>query len=122
MFTRCGEAAFREREREIIASISERRGIVVACGGGAALDVDNIQALKRNALLCWLVVQPETVLQRLQTDKSRPLMAHKSAEEVSCLLAERESHYAGAADCLVKADGASDEVVAAVLAAVAKLC
>ncbi|MCA1809296.1 MAG: shikimate kinase, partial [Kiritimatiellia bacterium] len=42
IFRERGEASFRELERGLVAELCARRGLVIAAGGGVALDQDNL--------------------------------------------------------------------------------
>ena len=55
MITQMGEAAFREIECEVTAEIDLRTGLVIATGGGTILRPENVQALRQNGKLLWVV-------------------------------------------------------------------
>ena len=46
IFTAKGEPYFRELERKIIAELAQETGLVIDCGGGIALQEENIKNLK----------------------------------------------------------------------------
>ena len=54
IFEREGEAGFRRREREVIAELARREGIVLATGGGAVLDADNRRDLQGAGWVVYL--------------------------------------------------------------------
>jgi shikimate kinase len=58
IFEREGEAGFRRREREAIASLAGREGLVIATGGGAVVDPENAAALRRLGPIVWLRARP----------------------------------------------------------------
>ena len=71
IFADDGEAAFRTRERDAVASLGDadreptiRR--VIATGGGAVVDPRNRWALYRGRLPIWLDGRPEVLAQRLR--------------------------------------------------------
>jgi len=74
IFAREGEAGFRRREREVIASLAGRQGCVIATGGGAVLDPENLRALKEGGLIVCLRAEPETILRRVGAQTQRPLL------------------------------------------------
>ena len=54
IFEADGEAEFRKIESEIIKDISLKNGLVIATGGGAVLNSDNIRHLKHNGVIFFL--------------------------------------------------------------------
>jgi shikimate kinase len=99
IFGREGEARFREREREAIASLAGGVSLVVATGGGALSDPGNVEALRSLGPLVQLRARPETILRRVGNGGDRPLLAaargrRARLERIRALLAERETTYA----------------------------
>lgn len=92
-----GEPYFREREKAALARVLEGSAQVIALGGGAVVDGDNLRLLKQRSLLVWLKVSPRAVLGRVGETDDRPLLRGpdrlKRIEELS---AQRESIYAEA--------------------------
>jgi len=120
LFRREGEAAFREREREVIESLPQRRA-VVALGGGAVLSLENRASLRSKGISVWLEAKPETLALRISTEDARPLLVGATGEarieRLRELEAERGAAYAQA-DLRIPTDERSiEEVCAAVLAA-----
>ena len=69
--------------------------------------------MKTLGLTVYLRVRPETVLQRLEGDHTRPLLAGEHPEEtVRRLLEERGGIYAMAASLTADTDGKSPEAIA----------
>ncbi len=103
IFAQEGEAGFRRREREAVASLGApdpnpdlRR--VISTGGGTVVDPRNRWALYRGRVAVWLDGPPETLGQRLsRSSHVRPLIAGKDpVAAVRELAAERERFYAPA--------------------------
>ncbi len=90
-----GEAVFRKTEAEVIKDLSLKNGLVIATGGGAVLNSNNIKELSRNGVLVFL----DRPLDMLAATKDRPLSENK--ELLNKVLAERYSLYCGAADVTV---------------------
>ena len=112
IFASRGEPYFREREKAALAQVLEGSEQVIALGGGAVVDSDNLTLLKQRSLLIWLKVSPRTVLGRVGESDDRPLLRGpdrlKRIEELS---AQREAVYAEA-DMTVDTDGLTvDQVV-----------
>jgi shikimate kinase len=98
-FAEQGEAAFRQKEREVIAELAAKSGQVIATGGGVVLDAANVTNLRATGRVLLLVASPETILQRVGDAQSRPLLATAPdpLAHIESLLAERFPHYARAA-------------------------
>ena len=116
IFGKEGEAGFRRREREAIASLADRTGLVIATGGGAVVDPENTAALRRLGPLVWLRARPETILARVGGAETRPMLAGARGREatrrrIEELLASREGAYA-TADLAVDTDGIGPEETA----------
>jgi len=105
---------FRQREKEIIKSICDRDGQVIATGGGVVLDPDNVAAMKQSGRLIWLQAKPETIRKRMRqdqrTDAQRPALTTRgSADEIESTLKERTPYYRAAMDFSIATDGRSLE-------------
>ncbi|PWB78360.1 MAG: shikimate kinase [Candidatus Methylomirabilota bacterium] len=106
IFASEGEPGFRRREREIIASIANRDNCVIATGGGAMLDPENLRHLKTGAVLVCLTAEPAVILQRLTNDASRPLLHTPDRfDRIRRLLEQRGDAYARA-DLSIDTSGA----------------
>ena len=94
IFANVGEEAFRELEREAIAGLETRTGLVIATGGGAVTVPENMASLKRHALVICLWAGAEALHERTQHQTHRPLLQTENPLEViRKMLAERERHY-----------------------------
>ena len=69
-----GESYFRSAEKDIVAELSKRDGLVVACGGGAFVDPDNIRLMRSSGIVICLTSSPEMILKRTQNFTHRPLL------------------------------------------------
>ena len=103
---RFGWQEFRRREKELVARYGKKKGLVLAPGGGAVLDPDNITALKEHGLIIWLTADPDTIQKRLAQDRAtadnRPsLTGADTLREVERVLKEREPLYRQAAQITI---------------------
>lgn len=113
IFSAAGETEFRRIERAVIRDLAARQNLVIAPGGGAVLDPDNVADLARTGLVICLRVKPETVLARVGEDTNRPLLrAPDRLERIRELLAKRGPIY-DAIPAQVDTDGLSTQEVAA---------
>lgn len=69
-----GEAGFRRRESLVIDELTQRRGIVLATGGGAVLSPENRAWLKSRGTVVYLHAQPQALWLRTRHDRNRPLL------------------------------------------------
>ena len=81
LFSRYGEAAFREREHGAIARLAQGEELVLALGGGA-IETEAVRRLllgSAGTLLVHLEVELETTLRRCAgTEGTRPILADRA--------------------------------------------
>ncbi len=106
IFEREGEASFRHRERDCIASLTGRKNIVLATGGGAIMDEETRRNLTRSGTIVYLRTSIERQLERTQHAKNRPLlMDGEPRETLERLAAIRDPLYEGLASFSVNTGG-----------------
>lgn len=93
IFAEEGEAHFREMERTMAEELSQESGLIISTGGGIVLNPDNIKNFERSGLVVCLLASAETVLERVQHDTSRPLLAGDKAAKIVELLEGRKALY-----------------------------
>ena len=94
IFATEGEAAFRRLERETLAELETRTGLIIATGGGAIVDPENLASLKRHALVVCLWAGAEAIHERTKHQSHRPLLQGDDPLGTICrMLAEREPIY-----------------------------
>jgi shikimate kinase len=76
-----GEAGFREREHNMLKELSDKKGVLVATGGGIILNEENRRILKDTGLVIYLKTSIQQQLQRLHRDKTRPILQNKNKED-----------------------------------------
>ncbi len=116
LFARAGEAEFRRLERTVIERAALTPDAVVALGGGALLDPENVALVKRAGTLVHLAARPETIERRLANAEDRPLLG---TAPLADLLAQRAPGYAQADVRIDTDDLAPEQVAEAVARAVA---
>ncbi|STO01460.1 Shikimate kinase [[Eubacterium] infirmum] len=110
-----GEAFFRKHEHEILSEISKHDNQIVDCGGGLPLTPENRKLIKASGRCIYLKVSPNAVLQRLKSDKSRPLLKNKksiSIKEISLMLDKRVQIYESIADISIETDNFTTKEIA----------
>ena len=94
---------FRKLEKEAIKRLSSMNRKVIAAGGGAVLDSENVRNLKKNGVVILLEAKPETILDRMRSDKKtegqRPGLTGKDPYgEIEEVLKARRPFYNRAMD------------------------
>jgi len=109
-----GESGFRNREREVIAELSQRQGIVLATGGGAIAETENRTFLAGRGIVVYLETSIEQQLERTRRDKRRPLLQGNDDPESTLveLHKERDALYREIADVIVATNENSIKTVA----------
>lgn len=69
-----GESGFRRREAEVLTDLLQRRDIVLATGGGAVLQRENRELLKRSGTVIYLKAAVDDLWRRTRQDRNRPLL------------------------------------------------
>ncbi|HET7558367.1 MAG TPA: shikimate kinase [Limnochordia bacterium] len=113
IFAESGEAEFRRLEREAIGRVAALDELVIATGGGAVLDPENVRALKANGRLIWIDAPAGTLWQRVRRNRDRPLLQRPHPyETLKALYRERRPIYRAAADASVVSRGSVYDVAA----------
>jgi len=73
IFSKSGEAHFRQLEHEHLKRLSERPRVVIALGGGASVDPENRRVIDSTGTSVWLNVPFDTASRRVSMDGTRPL-------------------------------------------------
>ena len=107
-----GESYFRQKERETVAELSLRDGLIVSLGGGTLSDQEALAIVTTTGILVYLKVPVEEIVRRLRNKTDRPMVLGPDGERLNeeelrqrilHLLAEREPLYAHA-DLTILAD------------------
>ena len=110
IFTKKGESYFRQLEKQVLEEVLSRDGQVIATGGGAVMDDDNLRLLRERALLVGLTASIDVLLARAGNAAKRPLLAGiDRRERIETLLRERESRYAQARALIDTSDLSVDQ-------------
>ncbi len=97
IFSDLGEAEFRQKERQIIARLLDKKPCVLSLGGGAFMNETTRGHIKDKAFSVWLKVDKGLLLDRVTRTGHRPLLkGGNPKEKLETLLAEREPVYAEA--------------------------
>ena len=112
IFEKYGEAYFRDLETKLIARIAEKGGVVVSCGGGTILRIENVEMMKKNGKVIYFSATPETIYQRVRNSTNRPLLnGNMNVEYITSLMEKRISRYLAAADVTIVVDEKSKQEI-----------
>jgi shikimate kinase len=113
IFNEDGEAFFRKAESKILKWFKEKKKYVVATGGGTACLQENMDMMKKEAVVIWLDESLEVLVKRLANEKAhRPTIAHLSDIELAAFLEQKlverhpfykQAHYRLTSDQITEA-------------------
>src|SRR4030095_10517137 len=113
IFSREGEAGFRQREREVIEEVTRASPIVLATGGGAILLEANRTALRERGFVVYLRPSIEQQVERVRHGRNRPLLHDVDPLiKLTELMAIREPLYEELAEFRLAPDGRKVHMVA----------
>jgi shikimate kinase len=113
IFEKEGEAGFREREREVIDSLTSMHDVIIATGGGAVLLPENREHLASRGRVVYLQTGIEQQLERTRHGRQRPLLYTDDPEQkLRDLMAFRAPLYECIAAVVVPTDGRQVRAVA----------
>jgi shikimate kinase len=119
IFEQNGESHFRKLETEVVQESAQKDKAVIATGGGAVLNPQNVRALKQNGFVVHLSADPTELWHRIVQDKtshaSRPKLvenAESGIDELKKLMHARAAVYAQTRDVEVSVEDRSPAEVA----------
>jgi shikimate kinase len=111
IFAEIGEAAFREKERQVIARLLGEERQVLALGGGAFIDPATRALVRAQALSIWLRADLDTLVRRTGRPGKRPLLARGDPRARLAELLEQRAPIYAEADLVVDSSNAPVAVV-----------
>ena len=91
-----GIEAFRRKEAEVIKGLSIENHLIIATGGGAVLNPENVKALRMNGKICFI----DRPIEDIMPTKERPLSSNK--ESLLALYEERLPIYERSCDLRIR--------------------
>lgn len=104
IFEIAGEAKFREMEQTAIETALTLGPIILSTGGGAICAGPTAQLLCENSIVIWLHAEPETLISRIGSVGSRPLLHGEDPLATLRELAESRARDYARAHITVKTD------------------
>jgi shikimate kinase len=123
IFLKWGEIRFRSEEALVIKRLVGLRNLVIATGGGAVINEENIDSLKADGIIVCLEAAPEDIFHRINRKRqNRPLLGkHFTVDDVKKMLEDRKQYY-NKADIHITTTGMDpDQVVLAIIAKLAEV-
>ncbi len=89
-----GEEFFRKLEMEESIKFAEKERVVIALGGGAFINREIREKLKKTCFSVWLQLDTNKIFERTKNNQKRPLLnINKSKEEFDKLYESRKKIY-----------------------------
>lgn len=109
-----GEQGFRHREEILINQLTEKKGIVLATGGGSIKSKETRNVLSARGVVIYLETSIEKQLIRTQRDKKRPLLQSvgQCPQFFQTLAKERNPLYEEIADIIIPTENHNFKIVA----------
>ena len=121
IFSREGEAGFRQREREVLEEVTRESPIVLATGGGAILLPENRLVLHDRGFVVYLRTSLEQQAERVRQGRNRPLLHDVDPlTKLTELMVIRAPLYESLADFTISTDGRKVHMVADAIVAAFK--
>ncbi|MEO6053784.1 MAG: shikimate kinase [Chthoniobacterales bacterium] len=110
IFSKHDEEHFRSLETEVLHSLKDASGIVLATGGGLALREENRPLLKQIGTVVWLDASADALFERVSRNNRRPLLLTENPRETfDNLLAFRNSIYEALCDIRIDSTALNHE-------------
>lgn len=95
IYQEVGPVTFRALEYEVIQSLQDVQNSVIAVGGGAMLLFENVEALKKNGHLIYLIFDREALKKRVLAEDPLPAFLDPNNPEASFdkMYDERDDYY-----------------------------
>ena len=94
IFEKKGESHFRNLETKAVQLVSLSDKAVISCGGGVVLREENMKALETGGFVVCLTASPETIYNRIKSNKDRPLLnVADPTAQIKELLDARQKFY-----------------------------
>ncbi len=119
IFSKLGEATFRDLERKVLSESALIDDVVIATGGGMPCHFDNMDFMLKHGKTIYIRMDPASLADRIENShKKRPLVDHLKGDALISTIKEklalREPYYMKA-DCIVKGESLKPKHVISLL-------
>ncbi len=104
IFEKKGEPYFRKREKEVVAELLARPPHVMATGGGAYMNKEIQEMLKKYAITVWLRADIDILVERVSRKSTRPLLEKGDKREILASLIDERYPVYKQADIIIDSD------------------
>ncbi len=102
IFAYGSEDGFREKETKYLRQVVRQNYHVISLGGGIFTKEENIDIIKSKGIIVLLTASLKTIMERLENDKTRPLLAQNlDLQYITDLMKLREDTYNSVADVII---------------------
>lgn len=118
IFAEDGESHFRLLESNVLRQLQKMTDSIISTGGGIILDPSNRQLLKDLGKVVLLQATPQTIINRLGDDVSRPLLQGGNSEKllkINKLLDTRKPLYAECAELTIDTSELTPEQIVEII-------
>lgn len=99
IFDKKGESYFRDLEAKSLDYFDNKKGFVIATGGGIILNKKNVKKMKENGIVIYLYASIKTLVKRIINSKGRPLLKDNSLKKkLTSIFDKRKLKYIQASD------------------------
>ena len=109
-FEQRGEKDFRDEEEKESKKILKKTNLVIALGGGAFINENIRNEIKKSSFSVWLDLVVKMLYKRVKESKKRPLLKNSSEEELIKIYNLRKKIYS-LADFKVQCDSKNKEQI-----------
>ena len=93
IFEQRGEKDFRQEEEVESKNALKRSNIIIALGGGAFINKNIRDEIKKNSVSIWLDLDVEMLYKRVNLNQKRPLLKNSSKEDLKKIYNDRKKIY-----------------------------
>ena len=93
IFEQRGEKTFRQEEEVESKNALKRSNIIIALGGGAFINKNIRDEIKKNSVSIWLDLDVEILYKRVNLSQKRPLLKNSSKEDLKKIYNDRKKIY-----------------------------
>ena len=93
IFEQRGEKTFRQEEEVESKNALKRSNIIIALGGGAFINKNIRDEIKKNSVSIWLDLDVEMLYKRVNLNQKRPLLKNSSKEDLKKIYNDRKKIY-----------------------------
>ncbi len=108
-----GWPKFRDLESDIAQDLANLDNIIIDTGGGVIERAENMDVLRRNAIIIWLQASVDIIVSRIHSDAQRPALTSGKTftEEVAEVLEQRTAKYKNSAQYEINTDDLNPEQI-----------